>query len=334
MFTVGEKAWHNLDVNMQGPRLTAEEAQAYLNWRVKKEQATRDGKPVDGAFYTIREDTDAVLGVVGSQYAIIQNSWLFRLLNPVVEDGACIYETGGSLMGGRKVWALAKLPDEHYIVKDDKVNQYILITIAHDGSMMFTAMHTAIRVVCNNTLTAALSLGGGQHPVVRIKHTPGYQFQIQIAHQILGLSTKASAQAATFFAAMAAKAMNTVELTKFAKYLFPSVREIAGKDADARIQELRNQLYIGFEADINNVDPEHRHTAWSAYDAYTDILDHGKPARKGTDRTSWSLYGPGQDKRLHAINWLKALMGFQTLPEPDETPLLAATVGDYREEEA
>ena len=318
VFTVGEKAWHGLDDNRQGPRLTADEARQYLNWRVKKVPAMYEGKPVDGAFYTVREDTDTVLGVVGSQYSIIQNHWLFKLLEPVVDSGECIYETGGSLMGGRKVWALAKLPGEYYILQDDRINQYILVTIAHDGSLAFTAMHTAVRVVCHNTLTAALMFGGGEHPVIRIKHTPGYQFQIQIAHRILGLSTKASAQAATFFAEMAVRAMSSQELTQFAKFVFPSVREIAGKEADARIQELRNKLYLGFDADINNLDPEHRNTAWSAYNAYTDILDHDKPTRKGTDRTNWSWFGPGQDKRLRAIRWFQRLLGHQALPEPEE----------------
>jgi hypothetical protein len=36
VFTVGEQAWHGLDDNRKGPRLTAEEAKTYLNWRVKK----------------------------------------------------------------------------------------------------------------------------------------------------------------------------------------------------------------------------------------------------------------------------------------------------------
>ena len=48
--------------------------------------------------------------------------------------------------------------------------------------------------------------------------------------------------------------------------------EIQGKEADARIQDLRNKLYTGFGADINNIDPASRHTTWLAYNAYTDIL--------------------------------------------------------------
>ena len=105
VFTVGDSAWHGLDTNFKGrARLTTDEARTFLNWRVKKEQAAREGKPVDGAFYTVREDTDAVLGVVGRMYSVIQNKWLFKLLDPVVDDGACIYETGSSILDGRKVW--------------------------------------------------------------------------------------------------------------------------------------------------------------------------------------------------------------------------------------
>ena len=121
---------------------------------------------MDGAYFAGREDTDAVLGVVGSMYSVIQNHWLFKLLDPVVDSGECLYETGGSLMGGRKVWALTKLPGEHYIVKDDRVNDYILVTIAHDGSLPFTAMHTSVRVVCNNTLSMAHTMGS-EHPTER-----------------------------------------------------------------------------------------------------------------------------------------------------------------------
>ena len=319
VFTVGEAAWHGLDTNIKGDRLTAAQAREFLNWHVKKVQAEYEGKPVPGAFFTVREDTNAVLGVVGSQYTVIQNDNVFKLLEPVVDEGACIYETGGSLMGGRKVWALAKLPGEHYIVKDDRVNDYILVVIAHDGSMTFTAMHTSIRVVCNNTLSAALSFGGdAESPRISIKHMPGYQHQINIAHKILGLSTKASAQASVFFSELAVKAMSAEQLTKFSRYIFPSKREEEQKNADARIQLLRDRLMLGFEADINNLDPEHKHTAWAAYNSLTDMIDHDRPSRKGVDRMDWSLFGRGGDIRLKAINWLgKTFLGKGAAPEPE-----------------
>jgi phage/plasmid-like protein (TIGR03299 family) len=171
-FTVGEQAWHNLDKNVKGrARLTADEARTFLDWKVEKAPAYYDDKPVPGAFFTIRTDTNMVLGAVGSMYSVIQNDWLFKPLKPLIDDGACVYETGGSILGGRKVWALAKFPGEHYIAADDRIQDYILVTIAHDGSLPFTAMHTSVRVVCQNTLSMAHSMGS-EYPIVRIKHTP------------------------------------------------------------------------------------------------------------------------------------------------------------------
>jgi hypothetical protein len=173
-------------------------------------------------------------------------------------------------------------------------------------------------VVCNNTLSAALSFhGSADRPIVSIKHMPGYQSQINIAHKILGLSTKASAQASVFFSELAVKAMDSETLTKFSKFVFPSKREEEQKEADARIQLLRDRLMLGFESPINNIDSEHPHTAWSAYNALTDMIDHDKPSRKSTDRTNWSWFGPGQDVRLKAINWLgRTFLGKSGEPEP------------------
>ncbi len=110
VFTVGEQAWHGLDHNRKGPRLTAEQAREYLNWEVKKVPAVYDDQPVPGAWFTVRNDTDKVLGVVGDMYEVIQNEWLFKLLDPVAEKGACLFETGGSLMGEGRCGRLRNFP--------------------------------------------------------------------------------------------------------------------------------------------------------------------------------------------------------------------------------
>ena len=43
------------------------------------------------------------------------------------------------------------------LVKNDKLEQYLLLTWSHDGSKCIQALPTSIRVVCNNTLTQALN---------------------------------------------------------------------------------------------------------------------------------------------------------------------------------
>ena len=52
--------------NSQFVAIVTHAAKAYLDWRVKKEPAMHDGQLVEDAFYTVREDTDAVLGMLGA----------------------------------------------------------------------------------------------------------------------------------------------------------------------------------------------------------------------------------------------------------------------------
>jgi len=85
-------------------------------------------------FCTIRTDTTAVLGVVGSRYTVLQNTDAFRFFDALVGDGDAIYETAGALGRGERIWLLAKLPSYIRIGKNDIVNKYLLLTNAHDGS--------------------------------------------------------------------------------------------------------------------------------------------------------------------------------------------------------
>ena len=62
-----------------------------------------------------------------------------------------IFETAGSLHGGRRVWVLATLP-EHVEVGSDAVRPYVLLMNSHDGSTAVIAATTPVRVVCMNTL--------------------------------------------------------------------------------------------------------------------------------------------------------------------------------------
>ncbi|HFL3236733.1 TPA: DUF932 domain-containing protein [Clostridioides difficile] len=66
------------------------------------------------------------------------------------------YKTAGSLQNGRKVWLLAKLP-ENYIISVDRVSSYLVFSNSHDGSGSIKVAMTPIRVLYQNTLNLALN---------------------------------------------------------------------------------------------------------------------------------------------------------------------------------
>jgi len=168
----GERAWHGLGVVTEGtlpareafetadalftvekrelmvPRqYTDERDDGYLPGRITYEPS--------GTFGVVRTDTQALLGVVSKQYEIVQNDSLLRMAEFIREevDMDCVIV----LSDGAKVCFTATLRGaETDIVPGDTVKRRIVGYLGHDGKTGCGAMFTNIRVVCQNTLTAAM----------------------------------------------------------------------------------------------------------------------------------------------------------------------------------
>lgn len=156
MFYVRQTPWHNLGIRVQNaPSSKDALVLAGLDWEVvQKEIHTEDGRPISGYRANVRSSDGKVLGVVSDRYSIIQNREAFAFTDGLLGSGVK-YETAGSLMGGRRVWMLAKLPNE-YIIRGDRISPYLVFSNSHDGSGSIKVALTPIRVVCNNTLCLAL----------------------------------------------------------------------------------------------------------------------------------------------------------------------------------
>src|SRR5437764_8376212 len=90
---------------------------------------------------------------------MVDNRDAFRFLDALINSDL-YFETARSLWGGRRVWCLARLP-EFVELGGDISATYIYVANSHDGSMAVTAAATPIRIVCANTLGAAL--GQAEH---------------------------------------------------------------------------------------------------------------------------------------------------------------------------
>ena len=94
---------------------------------------------------------------VGPDYTPVQDFECVDWLKPWVDAGTCTVETGGAIFGGSRFWMLAKLTrDPIDIVKDDAIEQYVLVFNGHDGKLAFRAFPTTVRAVCSNTVNLAM----------------------------------------------------------------------------------------------------------------------------------------------------------------------------------
>jgi phage/plasmid-like protein (TIGR03299 family) len=130
-----------------------------------------------------------VLGIVSDEYEVVDNRDAFLFLDALI-GSELHFETAGSLRGGRRVWVLARLP-EYVELGGDLSATYVYVANSHDGSMAVTAAVTPIRVVCANTLGAAVRRaehGAGAQRTFRFRHTGNLQAKFAEARQVLGMT--------------------------------------------------------------------------------------------------------------------------------------------------
>src|SRR3546814_20756798 len=103
-----------------------------------------------------RSDTKAPLAVVSKRFQVVQPGEILEFYRDLTEVGGFELETAGVLRGGRKFWALARTGQSVSLKGRDRVDGYLLLATACDGTLATTAQFTSVRVVCNNTLSIAL----------------------------------------------------------------------------------------------------------------------------------------------------------------------------------
>ncbi len=308
MMYVGQKPWHGLGKRLENAATSAEAIKAAgLDWKVTKEPLfLKGGRPVARAFATLREDTKAVLGVVGNVYQPLQNKDAFSFFDAVVGIKEAMYHTAGALGAGECVWILAKLPGIIRVVGDDITEKYLLLTNRHDGWGAATVMFTPIRVVCQNTLNIALS---GAQARASLRHTATIGLRVEEVREQLGII---HAKFGIF--EEAAKRLAAVQLTReaFGNYLknvglAPEDKEKAPTRAKKIMEEVIQLFEMGKGANL----PGARGTAWGAFNAVAEYADYVRASREkdGDDgahsRAKSILFGSGAALKQKA--WDKAL---------------------------
>ncbi len=116
-FSVKEKAWHGLGQIIEGYPTSAEGLKfAGLDYAVEKrklftyDNENQHGNPgtdiiipeieVPNFYANVRTDNEAVLGVVGKDYEVVQNVDAFSFFDSIVGGDGIQYETAGALGKG------------------------------------------------------------------------------------------------------------------------------------------------------------------------------------------------------------------------------------------
>lgn len=302
MAYAGEKPWHRLGTQVPGLMTTSEALRAaHLDWEVEKVPvlSSKDLSVVPDAFTVIRKDNNLPLGVVGKRYEPISNAEAFRFFDVALGEGQGQIDTIGALGQGERVWCLAKMPETFEAVPGDPVDRYLLCWTSHDGSKSMEVLFTTIRVVCNNTLSAALK---GASNKVSIKHTSNWEQRMEFAHRMLFDSKAYWEKMKEVSQQLARTSISRIEVGSFLDAMFPERFDLR-KDSFVRPEGREKVLRLMEEGQGTDL-PGVRGTKWGLFNAYTEYLDHESGVRKNQNRWERSVFGTVGSKRDFALTLL------------------------------
>nr|WP_121269875.1 DUF932 domain-containing protein [Pedobacter schmidteae] len=291
-FSTKQKAWHGLGQVVEDYPTSAEAIKfAGLDFQVDKRplftfnSENFTGNPesdilipeikVPDSFSTVRADLEIPLGVVGKDYKVVQNATAFNFFDSCVESGRVKYETAGALGKGEKIFITAKLKEPTVIGKDDPIENYLFLTNDHSGKESITIAFTPIRIVCNNTLNAAMKNCTNR---VRIRHTENVEHYLAQAIKVMGLADKLSVQYGEKFNRWAKIKITDKEVKKLIQAaLAPSVEvytDLLKGVEDTMSTNLRNKVEKAFEYAMSHPTQLMETTQGTLYGAYNAVTGY------------------------------------------------------------
>lgn len=235
---------------------------------------------VPNAYGIYRTDLNIPLGIVKDRYNIVQNIDAFTFFNEAIGKDKAIWQTAGYFGNGERIFVSAKIPKSIF-VDDDPVENYLVFTTSHDGSSGVKILFTPIRIICQNTLNAAIENSSNY---ISFRHTNSVHDNIKVVTDIIRASNaKVESLSEAYNAMRKVKVKDEGAMEYFTKLIL-SENELENlKVTGHTAQEI---VYKNFEAmNDANISTKKVNVISSMYDYY-----HTGIGQKDILGSGWGLY--------------------------------------------
>lgn len=303
MAFAGETPWHGLGKKLEAQQsIEVWKANAGMDWSIESAEVRyvtgQNGLGVIQAFpaqkVLYRSDTKAPLAVVSKRFQVVQPGEILEFYRDLTEAGGFELETAGVLREGRKFWALARTGQSVSLKGRDRVDGYLLLATACDGTLATTAQFTSVRVVCNNTLQIAL---GNTNGAIKVPHRS--QFDPEAVKRQLGITVSSWDG---FVARMKALVDRPLDPDSV-EGLLRRVLTYAGQDGKVSVvneQAVANVRALYEGGGRGALLASSRGTAWGLLNGVTEFIDHHRRARSEDHRRDAAWFGQGAQIKQRA----------------------------------
>ena len=308
----GKTPWHGLGRQLsEGATIEQWTQEAGLGYRVETSDVQYSTPAVTGLQVwpdrkvLTRSDTGAPLAVVSKDYKVVQPGEVMDFFGKLADIGGFQMETAGALSDGKRVWALARVGDGAPVVDGDLVKPYLLLGTSYDGTMATIAKFTAIRVVCNNTITPAVNSTADEtdkgylKSSVRVLHSE--RFDADAVRLQLGIVANQFERFMVQSRQLAGVQLSAIDADLFVKELLKPYHTSSLRIEESRAYKRVMQLFNG--ASIGN--ELAGATRWGMLNAVTQLVDHER-GRSDNTRLESAWFGTGSALKNRALELLSA----------------------------
>lgn len=302
---------------------------ANLDWLVRRakvqyyaDRAQTDLRTDEENVVLVRSDTGERLGIVSADYQVVQPFEVLEFFRDLVAGQGFELHTAGTLFGGKKYWALAKVT-EAVFSGWDKVGGFLLLSSSADGKSATEAQETTICVVCRNTLNRA----GREDVANRIRINHRQRFDAASVQKQLGLAEENFAAMCEDINSLTKVKISDAAAEDFVLRLLRPTKETIGmvnamsptdsfeallnRPAKLTVEQEEETVRRPRGADLilelfsgegmGATQKGRKGTAWGLVNAVTEYVDHHATAKSADHLMDRALWGTGADLKVEAF---------------------------------
>jgi len=231
---------------------------------------------------TYRDDTNALLGVVGSRYVPVQNrdafGWVERFLGKDIE----YITTAGHYGGGQRTFVCLDMGGFE-VCPGDEVRRHLIVTNSHDGSSNLVFHIVGARLACQNMLNFA---GTRKDATIKIRHTAGAGEIIDEVSKVWAKVKAGFMQIEDMFGSMAQTKISPERHNALIRHAL-GITDTQMEAYKASTDQSRKPRWVNELARVEEAYAEHpghefgEGTVWGTYNALTAYYDHYRNVRGG-----------------------------------------------------
>jgi len=224
---------------------------------------------------------EAVIGVVGDKYKIVQNMEVFSALDALVDSGDARYTAAGEYNNGANIWMVMELPLGVNVANDPHA-AFLLVQSSHDGSCAVRIRPIIERLFCANQINTLIKGKKTNQFTYVMKHTTNSELSVNDIRNITQLTYQAIEEYETTASGLLKREVSAEQVRNYFKRVWALPTTVEDKPYHLLTQGERRQQTIATTArdkawqiyNESETQANIRGTAFAAWQAVIEYADH------------------------------------------------------------